>query len=294
METRISILFICQMLWLSTYVHSQVVIELTSTPASPEMTWVGEERTQTSPWDNLPIISNVSSPSLIAYLPEADKANGTALIIAPGGGFHTLSIDNEGRYVAQWCIEHGIAAFVLKYRLIPTGENPSQEFMAKFQQGQEEMFKVMAPYIELANADGLAAIAHVREKAEKYGVKPDQIGIIGFSAGGTVAAAAGLEYTDDSNRPDFIAPIYAAMNVLDIQKLPKKPMPLFMAVSGDDFFGFQNQSIDIYKSWNAAKLPAELHIYEKGNHGFGMKEQGLPSDEWINAFGAWLASHKLI
>ncbi|MEM8898289.1 MAG: alpha/beta hydrolase fold domain-containing protein [Bacteroidota bacterium] len=170
------------------------------------------------------------------------------MIIAPEEGFRTLSIDNEGNDVAKWCTDRGIAAFVLKYRLVPTGENPSQEFMAKFQAGQEEMFSIMAPYIELANADGLAAIAHVREKADEYGVKPDQIGIIGFSAGGTVAAAAGLAYTDESNRPDFIAPIYAAMNGLDIQTLPEKPMPLFMAVSGDDFFGFQNQANDINKS----------------------------------------------
>ncbi len=293
MQTRLSILIICQIFWLGTYVHAQEVIALTSTPASPEMEWIGGERNQVSPWDKLPIVSNVSSPSLIAFLPEADKANGTALIIAPGGGFHTLSIDNEGRDVAKWCTDRGIAAFVLKYRLVPTGENPSQEFMEKFQAGQEELDRSMAPYIKLANEDGLAAIAHVREKAGEYGVNPDQIGIIGFSAGGTVAAAAGLAYTDESNRPDFIAPIYAAMHLLDTQTLPEKPMPLFMAVAGDDFFGFQNQSIDIYKSWNAAKHPAELHIYDKGNHGFGMRKQGLPSDEWINAFGAWLASHDL-
>ncbi|MEM7511596.1 MAG: alpha/beta hydrolase, partial [Bacteroidota bacterium] len=125
MQTRLSILFICQILWLGTYVHAQKVIALLSTPASPEMEWIGGERTQVSPWDKLPIVSNVSSPSLIAYLPEADKANGTALIIAPGGGFHTLSIDNEGNDVAKWCTDRGIAAFVLKYRLVPTGENPT-------------------------------------------------------------------------------------------------------------------------------------------------------------------------
>lgn len=267
------------------------VISLKSKPASPDMEWQGGERTQVSPWDKLPTASNISEPTLLAYLPDPAKANGTALIIAPGGGFHTLSMVNEGSAVAAWCVEHGIAAFVLKYRLVPTGENPAQEFMAKLQESQEEMDREMAPYIDLAKADGLAAIAHLRANAKAYGIQADRIGVIGFSAGGTVAAAAGLEYTSSTDRPDFIAPIYAALHVLDLQKMPEKPMPLFMAVAGDDIFGFQTQTISLYQTWNAAKQPVEMHIYEKGNHGFGMRQQNLPSDQWIEAFAAWLKDY---
>jgi acetyl esterase/lipase len=266
------------------------IINLKSTPALPDMVWKGGERTLISEWDKLPTVSNVSVPSISAFLPEPAKANGTALIIAPGGGFHSLSIDNEGNFLANWCVEHGIAAFVLKYRLVPTGDNPGKEFMEKMEKGKEKLDADMAPYIKLANADGLAAIAYLRENAVKFNISPAKIGIIGFSAGGTVAAHAGLNYTSEKDRPDFFAPIYGAMHVLNLSKLAEKPMPLFMVVASDDFFGFQNQSIELFKTYNAAKQPAELHIYEKGNHGFGMKKQGLPSDEWINTFNNWLGS----
>lgn len=266
-----------------------LTIPLFSKMASANIdTWEGGERTQISSWDQLSIVSNVSQPSLMAYIPEESKSNGTAMIIAPGGGFHLLSIDNEGNHVAKWCVENGIAAFVLKYRLVPTGEDPDREFHEKLNNGQEEMDRDMAPYIDLAKADALAAIAHVRANAEKYNVDSDKIGIIGFSAGGTLAASAGLEFTSDKDRPDFIAPIYGALHVLDLAKLPTHPMPLFLAVTSDDAFGFQNQAIDIYKIWNKAKAPVEMHIYQKGNHGFGMRKQNLPSDLWIETFRAWM------
>ena len=268
----------------------QVVI-ISSKPNLPDMVWNGGERTQVDPRSGKHNVSNVSEPTLTVFLPEVSKATGAALVIAPGGGFHLLSIDNEGNDVAAWCVEQGIAAFVLRYRLVPTGDNPGQEFRAKLQNSQQDMDREMAPYIALAKADGLAAIAWVRAHAADYGIRPDRIGIIGFSAGGTVAGAAALEYTAAADRPDFAAPIYGAMHVLDLQKLPEKPMPVFMAVAGDDFFGFQKQSIEFFQVWNAAKLPVELHLYEQGGHGFGMRRQGLPSDAWIDAFRAWIGSH---
>ncbi|WP_285655674.1 alpha/beta hydrolase [Allomuricauda sp. NBRC 101325] len=275
---------------------AQDTIYLKSIPTPKALNvYQGGERSQTSEWDGLKTVSNVSQPSLTVYLPDASKAIGTALIIAPGGGFHTLSMDNEGRHLAEWCVEHGIAAFVLKYRLVPTGENPGQEFMENFQKkGQEQFDKDIAPYIELAKSDGMEAIAHVRANALKYQVDPSKIGIIGFSAGGTVAGAAALEFTSEENRPDFAAPIYAAMHVLDLDHVPNHPMPLFMAVTGDDFFGFQEQAIHLFQTYNAAKLPIELHLYEKGQHGFGMKTQNLTSDNWIRAFESWMVSHQFL
>ncbi|WP_088342058.1 alpha/beta hydrolase [Robiginitalea sediminis] len=263
-------------------------VALKSAPAAADMKWEGGERTQISDWDGLPTVSNVSEPTLAVYLPEPSKATGTALIIAPGGGFHTLSIDNEGRHVAQWCVEHGIAAFVLKYRLVPTGENPGQEFVQKLQSGQEELDRQMAPYIELAKADGLSAIAHVRANAAQYHVNPGRIGIIGFSAGGTVAAAAALEYTAEANRPDFTAPIYPALHVLDYLKAPADKIPAFLAVANDDQFGFQVQTQQAYSAWNAQGNPTTMQLYPSGGHGFGMRTQGKPTDAWIDAFAAWL------
>ncbi|HMQ47878.1 MAG TPA: glycoside hydrolase family 3 N-terminal domain-containing protein [Saprospiraceae bacterium] len=268
---------------------SQSVIELTNTPKAEGIVWHTPERQYTSPmWQN-ELVSNVSKPTITAYLPDPAIANGTALIIAPGGGFHTLSILSEGNWVADWCVKNGIAAFVLKYRLVPTGEYGEMEFMQKMGD-QERMDREMTPIIALAKADGLAAIEYVRSHAAEFGVRPNRIGIIGFSAGGTVAGSAAFEYTAAS-RPDFAAPIYPALHVVNTSNMPDNPMPLFIAVTSDDFFGFQTQCTALYDQWNAAKQPIEMHIYEKGGHGFGMREQGLPSDKWIDAFAAWLDNH---
>ena len=272
-------------------ISASEIITLKSIPAPSDIIWQGGERTQTIEWDKSTSVSNISVPTITAFLPEPSKANGTAIVIAPGGGFHVLSMDYEGNYLAQWCAEHGIAAFVLKYRLWPTGENPGKEFMDKMQKDQKKLEQELEPLIKLSNADALSAIEYVRLNAVKYNVNPQKIGIIGFSAGGTVAANAGLNYTSNLNRPDFFAPIYGAIHVLNLNKLAEKPMPLFMVVASDDFFNFQNYSVDLFKSYNAAKQPVELHIYEKGNHGFGVKKQGFPCDDWINVFQKWLGSH---
>ncbi|HKK75161.1 MAG TPA: dienelactone hydrolase family protein [Saprospiraceae bacterium] len=270
--------------------QAQQVIHLDSEPNTEGVNWKKQEGTFKMP-NGAEMVSNVVEPTLTAFLPDPEKANGTALIIAPGGGFHFLAINNEGNHLAEWCAERGIAAFVLRYRLVPTGENPMQEFMAKLQKSQEEMDREMAPIIELAKADGRAAIEYVRRYAEKFKVKEDQIGIIGFSAGGTVAGAAALEYSTEANRPDFAAPIYPALHVVNTEQMPAKPMPLFMAVTSDDVFGFQTLCTQLYDQWNMAQAPIELHIYERGGHGFGMRKQKAPSDQWIAAFAAWLKDH---
>ena len=267
---------------------AQKIVELKSAPAT--IKWNKPESTYFSPSGKDSIVANVSTPSLTVYLPKASKANGTALIIAPGGGFHLLAIENEGKNLAKWCTENGIAAFVLKYRLVPTVKDAVAEFFEKFK-NQNQMDKEMAPVIVLAKADGLAAIEYVRKNAKLYNVKPDRIGITGFSAGGAVAAAAAFEYDSAANRPDFVAPIYPALHVVKTAKMPEKPMPIFVAVTADDMFGFQTLSVDLFKQWNAAKQPIELHIYENGGHGFGMKKQNLASDKWIDNFSSWLKAH---
>lgn len=265
---------------------SQKVIPLQSIPAPEGLTWPRAEREYLSPIFKTEVVTNVSQPVLLAYLPDPKTANGTALIIAPGGGFHSLSINSEGIDVAKWCTEHGIAAFVLKYRLVPTGEDGVMEFLQKVND-REKMEKDAAPIIVLAKADGLAAIDYVRTHATEYGIKPDRIGIMGFSAGGTVAGSAAFEHTP-ATRPDFAAPIYPAMMVVNTAKMPDDPMPLFIAVTSDDVFGFQKQCLTLYDQWNTAKQPVEMHIYNEGGHGFGMRKQNLPSDHWIETFGEWL------
>ncbi len=277
--------------FLTITIAAQEIITLQSTASPDHIEWKNEEQEQKLPHDNSEIVANVSSPSLTVYRPENGRGNGTALIIAPGGGFHFLSISNEGTKVAEWCTQNGITAFVLRYRLVPTNGNPMMEFLQKVQSDQEKMDQEMGPIIELSIDDGLAAIEYVRNHAEEYGINKNQIGIVGFSAGGTVAGGAAFEYTSEANRPDFSAPIYPALHVVDTDTMPEKPMPLFMAVTSDDVFGFQTQCTALYDQWNKAGQPVELHIYEEGGHGFGMKDQNKLSDQWIDAFGAWMTTH---
>jgi acetyl esterase/lipase len=268
---------------------SQKVIELQSTPIPPDMVWSTPERQYFTPIWQTEVITNVSKPTLTAYLPDPAKANGTALVIAPGGGFMALSINSEGNWIADWCVEHGIAAFVLKYRLAPTGEDAVAEFSQSV--GDRDVFmKKVGAAIPLAIADGKAAIEYVRKNAAEYGVSPDRIGIIGFSAGGAVVGGAVYDHTP-ANRPDFAVPVYSALQPDDKTPVPADAMPLFVVCSADDVFGFQNQSAEIFKKWNAAGKPVELHLYEKGGHGYGARKQGLPSDQWLDAFGEWLGSH---
>ncbi len=268
---------------------SQKTIELQSSPTPQGMVWSTPERQYfTSIWQT-EVVTNVSKPTLTAYLPDPAKANGTALVIAPGGGFMALSINSEGNWIADWCVEHGIAAFVLKYRLAPTGEDAVAEFSQSV--GDRDVFmKKVGQAIPLAIADGKAAIEYVRSHAAEFNVKPDRIGIIGFSAGGAVVGGAVYDHTP-ANRPDFAVPVYSALQPDDKTPVPDDAMPLFVVCSSDDVFGFQKQSTEIFNKWNAAGKPVELHLYEKGGHGFGARKQGLPSDGWLDAFGKWMETH---
>ncbi|MCU0470167.1 MAG: GDSL-type esterase/lipase family protein, partial [Arcicella sp.] len=144
-----------------------------------------------------------------------------------------------------------------------------------------------APIVPLAMADGLAAVQYVRDHAKEMDISPDKIGFMGFSAGGTLTMSVVYNAKDES-RPNFVAPIYAYEPAVIGATIPAVKTPIFVAVAGDDQLGMMPMSIDIYKKWFDAKQPAELHIYEKGGHGFGMRKQNLPTDTWYERFGEWL------
>lgn len=279
------------LLFVGTSLNAQKRIAIESLPNLSDMYWENKEsRIETNGHS---IVANVSEPTADLYLPSGSTNPTAAIVIAPGGGFHLLSMNTVEDF-AKWCIEHQMAALVLRYRIYPTGDDPQGEFAEKVRTDQAQMDRDLAPYIQLANADGLAAISYLRTNASQFNIDPEKIGIIGFSAGGTLAAAAALNYTDRSNRPDFSAPIYGAMHVLNLQSIPKQPMPLFIAVTSDDFFGFQNQSIELYQTWNLNKQDAELHIYENGGHGFGVQPQKTTSDLWLDNFLMWMQNHQLL
>ena len=235
------------------------------------------------------LIYNVTEPSLTVLSPS--NPNGTSLIVCPGGGFHCLSIDSEGLEVAQWLVEKGVTCFVLKYRLVECKTNdPGLELLTKGEWPKEEVEAI----VKLATADGLRAIEYVRSNAEELGVDPQRIGIIGFSAGGTLAVSAALTCTTKS-RPNFIAPIYAKYDwALNQSQVPSDAPPIFLLAATDDQLGLAADSVQIYQDWLAAKKPAELHLYADGGHGFGMRRQNLPSDRWIELFAAWMKTRGLI
>jgi acetyl esterase/lipase len=240
-----------------------------------------EEATQLP--DGLPVVRNVSVPTLTAYLPDPAIATGTAVIVCPGGAFHFLAYEHEGTQVAEWLNARGIAAFMLKYRVVQTGDNFPQcigENMSD-EQKWKAMVKTLTP---LVTSDGCQAIRLVREQAAEWGIAPERIGILGFSAGGAVTFLTALNY-DASSRPNFAAPIYSAPP--DPLTIPADVPPLFVLCAADDDWASKG-CISSYAAWRAAGHSAELHIFSQGGHGFGMKQLGLPSDHWIERFADWL------
>ncbi len=242
---------------------------------------------------NTPVVYNVAQPTITAYLPDPALVNGTAVIIAPGGAFHTLSINSEGVDVAKWLNAKGVAAFVLKYRLVHSLTNdPVGELMKKmgdFKKLDEENDSV----VTMAVADGLKAIGYIRSHATDYHIDPKRIGFMGFSAGGTVTMGTVFNSTV-TDRPDFAAPVYAYMNALKNQAIPADAPPLFICAASDDQLGLALHSSNLYNEWIKAGKKAELHMYAKGGHGFGMRKQQIPTDTWIDRFGDWLNEQGLL
>lgn len=244
-------------------------------------------------------IRNVTKPTLTAFLPERSKANGTAIIIAPGGGFMHLAIEKEGNAVARWLQARGVAAFVLKYRLIDSGTE--EEYRARAaamnrataaQPAGQPAVPAAPPApnparqqaVEFAIADGQQAIKLVRQRVAEWGIAPDRIGLMGFSAGGMLTMGVVMK-NDAASRPNFAAPIYGG-NTNNLAVAKDAP-PLFIAVASDDPVASVS-SAKLYLDWKAAGRSAELHIYSQGGHGFGLTQRKLPVDSWVERFGEWL------
>ena len=264
---------------------TQKIIDLPKTDDGHE--WRTAEREYfTEDWQNS-VITNVSQAQLHAFIPE--KPNGTAVIIAPGGAMYALSIDSEGRDVAKWLTQKGITAFVLKYRLVPTGEDGVKDMNDDGNNVEVKARKILPFAVE----DAMNAIQHIRSNSISYGVNPSKIGLIGFSAGGAVTMTTRYQ-CQDYQCPDFIGPIYAWMNIVDVQQIDKTAKPIFVACAQDDPLDLAPATVALYQQWNSAGLPAELHLYAKGGHGFGMNKQGLPSDQWIQHFYDWMVAEGLV
>lgn len=267
-------------------IAQQKVITLYDGPAPGSETWNWNEAENDNNRWQTKVVYNVSRPTLTLFQPEKGQANGTAVIICPGGAFHALSINSEGYDVAKWLVKKGVTCFVLKYRLVHCLTNdPTAESAAK--SGKKEFEEDISKVMPLSIADGRAAIAWVRKNAAGYGIAADRIGIMGFSAGGTVTCATAFNYTKE-NKPDFAAPVYPFFPVDMHGTVAADAPPLFITAASDDQLNLAPHSVDLYNKWIASKKIAELHMYSRGGHGFGMRTQNLPSDKWIERFGEWL------
>lgn len=260
------------------------IIDLPMPVPSGDVTWTQPEREYESAIFSNRVVTNVSRPALIPFVPE--RPNGTAAVICPGGGFFALSIDSEGTDVARWLCERGITAFVLKYRLAPSQTEDAVAEMVSKLGNREALEALTGPVIPLGLSDGLTAMRWVREHAGDWQLDDARIGIVGFSAGGAVAANVAMNY-EAGSRPAFAAPIYASIRSLERRVQPDAP-PLFALAASNDPLGLAPDSVALYNDWIEAGKNAELHLYADGGHGFGMKRQGLPSDTWIDRLMDWL------
>jgi acetyl esterase/lipase len=240
------------------------------------------------------LIRNVVTPTLTVYVPA--KPNGTALIVCPGGGYFGLMFNYEGTDLAEWLNTRGITAFVLKYRLLPSAVNladqiaQTKDLSAALQADFDGNYHKLDAGRSLAVADGRQAMRYVRQHAAQWGIAPDRIGLMGFSAGAALTMGVVLS-GDAETRPDFAAPIYGYMDDLPP---PANAPPVFVVATQADNLVPSARSVMIYQRWTSAHLPAELHLFEKGAHGFGTRRTGLPVDQWEGLFDAWLQSRGLI
>lgn len=281
-----NLLLVAFLLCLNTVLFSQnEVISLYAGKVPGSETWNWSEAENTKNDWGLRVVYNVANPTLTVFKPEEGKANGTSVIIAPGGAFRALSIDNEGYDVAKWLVKKGVTCFVLKYRLIKSNTTDPVKEMNEIW-GSPTFDKQNMELIPLAIADGRAAIAYVRANANEFKLDPNRIGIMGFSAGGTVTAGTAYGYTE-ANKPNFIAPVYAFFPKALQGKLERNAPPAFILAASDDQLDLASHSVDLYSQWLANKQQAELHLYAKGGHGFGMSAQ-KPTNTWTDRFADWL------
>ena len=289
--------------------HAQTnVVMLWPNGAPGSENWTRKEAEYSVGTAGLKAVRNVVKPSMTVYLPSAETATGTSVVVAPGGAFRMLSWDSEGTMVAAWLQRHGVAAFVLKYRLTDTGTDE------EFAQSQARAAAgrgaggggrgapganagrggAPGPQSEIramAAADGLRAIEVVRQHAAEWRLDPAKAGIMGFSAGGYVAVQAALDHTA-ANRPAFVGAIYACCENPAEIKIPEDAPPTFFLHAYNDPVSASSPSL--FLAWKAAGKPADLHSYAAGGHGFGMPKHDQPTDDWIERFGDWLRYQKLM
>lgn len=232
------------------------------------------------------VVRNVTRPTLTPVLPDPAKATGAAVVVAPGGAFMLLAIDPEGWRVARALADRGIAAFVLKYRIMPTPTDPAEAtaFMNKrVQEGLPDPTKQPTLEYSPSTDDALAALALVRNRSAEWKIDPKRVGMIGFSAGAMASLKTVLTAKPGAG-PAFFGYIYGPQAVVQV---PADAPPMFAAIAFDDPL-FPTMGFPIVEAWRNAKRPVELHAYGKGGHGFNLGVPGTTTTGMLDQFVSWL------
>jgi acetyl esterase/lipase len=274
-----------------------LVVEVWPGPAPDESGNIGEEKVRMSPrlerkqvevTEPTRLVTNVTKPTLTIYRPAKDKETGTAVLICPGGGYWDLYWQLEGEEVAVWLNSIGVTGIILKYRV------PRRSDDVKGEPARRPL------------QDAQRALSLVRSRADEWGIKPRQIGMVGFSAGGHLAIAAATSFDrrtykpiDDvdkiSCRPDFAIAVYSGYlkakdkdQIAPDLRIPAETPPIFLAHGGDDIISPPEHSVLMYLALKKAGIPAELHIYATAAHDFGVRPSNHPCSTWTQACAAWL------
>ncbi|MBR4850470.1 MAG: alpha/beta hydrolase [Tidjanibacter sp.] len=235
---------------------------------------------------------NITTPEILVFLPAKEKATGQAMLVTPGGSYEKVCVTREGYKTAEWLNENGIAAFVLKYRM-PNG------------------------HPELPLEDGEQAMRIIREGAEKWGINPNEVGVIGFSAGGHFAANLLTRYTSEATRPNFGVLIYpvismqfSSVNTREIllganhkdpelrktyslqNAVNKNTPPTMLVLTADDKAVDYQNSVEFYSALQENNVPCEMHIFPSGGHGFWFQNRYKYAEQTYPMIIRWIEEHK--
>ncbi len=276
-----------------------LVLPLWPGKAAGDYGTIGPERVRDpsdSPTKTAKWITNVTKPTISVFRPAKDKNTRVAMVVCPGGGYWNLAWDLEGEEVAAWLKSAGIAGIVLKYRVPRRGAEP-------------EPLPAPGPLL-----DAQRAVSLVRSRAAEWDIDPNRIGMVGFSAGAHLSIATatnfdkrGYDAIDEvdkiSCRPDFAVAVYPGYIVpgnddtivlAPYMRIPAGTPPIMLVHANDDTMAASQHSVAMYMALKRAHIPAELHIYATGEHGFGVRKSSLPCSTWTDRCIDWLRSQGIL
>lgn len=282
-------LLIC--ITLHSFVFSAVTIKLPyETPDNVH--WATPEREYFAKQWGGNAITNVSVPEMLMYQPSPEKNNGTSVILAPGGGIYALSVGQEGYNVAKYLTEKGVTVFILKYRLVPTGEDGIEDLIAIVNKDNNERIRLTKKVLPYSVNDGLNAVSYIRKNAKNLNVNPNKIGFIGFSGGGVILFGV-VNQSDKTNQPDFYVPIYPGTDLITPEPTTNTSPTLFIVAANDRLID-ATVFTELFNKWHKAGVKTGMHMFSQGGHGFGTWKQNLPVDNWLDRFYEWAVGEKFI